>query len=591
MKPGLSFFALCFTTFLLAGSCKNTPRKEEPKDLFSLFVEDPNAKPFYSDRKGVFGKNGMVASAHEEASKAGLEILKAGGNAVDAAIATHYALVVVFPFAGNLGGGGFAVIREHNGDLHSIDFREKAPLAAHRDMYLDKDGNVIQGLSLKGHLASGVPGSVDGTFEMHKKLGKIAWSKILEPAIRLAEEGVVLTEREARGLNNNKKVFLEVNGPDLQYFIKPDGTEWKTGDLLVQKDLAESLKRIRDNGREGFYSGKTADLLVAEMKKGGGIITHEDLKQYKSAWRKPLTGEYHGHKVISMAPSSSGGVALIQMLKLVEQYPLQQWGWNSVKTTQVMIEAERRVYADRAKWMGDTDFIKVPLDRLISRDYLNERWKDFNPEAASKSSDIEGGNVPGYESMETTHFSVVDKDGNAVSLTTTINGGYGSKVIVAGGGFLMNNEMDDFSIKAGVPNMFGLTGNKANEIVPGKRMLSSMTPTIVEKNGKLFMVVGTPGGSTIITANFQAIVNVIDHKMTMQQAVNAHRFHHQWLPDRTVFEKGAFTEKTLAELRKKGYVMDPQNGTIARMDCILVYPDGTLEGASDPRADNTSVGY
>ncbi len=591
MRIKISLFLVFILSLTVISSCKNAPKKEEPKDLFSLFVEDPNAKPFYSERKGVLGKNGMVAAAHEEASKAGVEILKAGGNAIDAAIATHYALAVVFPFAGNLGGGGFAVIREKNGKTHSIDFREKAPLAAHRDMYLDKDGNVIDGLSLKGHLASGVPGSVDGMARLHEKFGKLSWEKILEPAIRLAEKGVILTEREARGLNNNKKTFVEVNGPNLKYFIKPDGSEWKTGDLLVQQDLAECLKRIQKSAREGFYSGKTADLLVSEMKKGGGIITHEDLKQYKSAWRKPLISSYRDHKVISMAPSSSGGIALIQMLKLMEQYPLQQWGWNSAKTAQVMIEAERRVYADRAKWLGDTDFVKVPIDELISDDYLKQRWKGFNPELATKSSEIEGGNVPGYEKMETTHFSVVDKEGNAVSLTTTINGAYGSKVIVEGGGFLMNNEMDDFSIKAGVPNMFGLIGNKANEIAPGKRMLSCMTPTILEKDGKLFMVVGTPGGSTIMTSIFQTILNVVDHKMTMQQSVNALKFHHQWLPDRTVFEKGAFTDKTLEELRKKGYHMDQQNGTLGRMDCVLVHPDGTLEGASDPRADNTSVGY
>ena len=582
------FIGFVLVTCLLP-SCRNANNKGDSKDLFQLFVEEPNRVAY--DKKGVFGKNGMVASAHEEASKAGIEILKAGGNAVDAAIATHYALAVVFPFAGNLGGGGFAIIRQNSGEIHSIDFREKGPLAAHRDMYLDKDGNVIEGLSLKGHLASGVPGSVDGTVEMHNKYGKIAWEKILEPAIRLAEHGVILTSREARGLNNYKKVFLEVNGPDLTYFIKPDGTEWKEGDLLVQKDLAESLKRIQKNKREGFYSGETADLLVAEMKKGGGIITHEDLKRYKSAWREPLISDYRGYKVISMAPSSSGGVALLQLLKLVEPYPLKEWGWNAEKTAQVMIEAERRVYADRAKWMGDTDFVRVPLKELISKDYLTQRWADFSFDKATLSSDIKGGDVDGYESMETTHFSVVDKDGNAVSLTTTINGAYGSKVIVAGAGFLMNNEMDDFSIKAGVPNMFGLTGNKANEIAPEKRMLSSMTPSIVEKDGHLFMVVGTPGGSTIITSVFQTISNVIDHGMSMQESVNALKFHHQWLPDRTTFEKGAFSNKTLESLRKKGYQMDEMDGTLGRMDCVLVHPDGTLEGASDPRADNTSVGY
>lgn len=588
MKVKLVFLIGIFISFQFLSACQ-TDSGEESKDLFQLFVEDPE-RPSY-DKEGVYGENGMVASAHAEASKAGVEILQAGGNAIDAAIAVHYALAVVFPFAGNIGGGGFAIIRKNDGDVHSIDFREKAPLAAHRDMYLDENGDVIEGLSTRGHLASGVPGSVDGTVEMHEKFGKLEWDKILEPAVRLAEDGVVLTEREARGLNNYKETFLEVNGPDLTYFIKPDGSEWEKGDLLVQKDLAESLKRIQKNKKEGFYSGKTADLLVAEMKKGGGIITHEDLKRYKSAWRAPLTGEYRGHKIISMAPASSGGIALIQLLKLVEPYPLKEWGWNSANTTQLMIEAERRVYADRAKWMGDTDFVNVPLEELISNEYLAQRWADFNADKATLSSDIEGGDVPGYESMETTHFSVVDKEGNAVSLTTTINGAFGSKVIVEGGGFLMNNEMDDFSVKAGVPNMFGLTGNKANEIAPEKRMLSSMTPTIVEKDGKLFMVVGTPGGSTIITSVFQTISNVIDHGLSMQESVNALKFHHQWLPDRTTYEKGAFTEATLKVLQDKGYQMDEMTGTLGRMDCVLVLPDGTYEGASDPRADNTSMGY
>jgi gamma-glutamyltranspeptidase/glutathione hydrolase len=580
--------------FAFLGSCKTQKtlkKSEDKKDLFTLFEEDPSIKTFYSDKKGVFGKNGMVASAHAEASQAGLDILKAGGNAVDAAVATHFALAVVFPFAGNLGGGGFAVIRDKNGKAFTLDFREKAPLKAHRDMYLDSAGNVINGLSLKGHLASGVPGSVDGMVEMHQKHGKLPWTKLLEPAIRLAGEGVVLTEREALGLNNNVQVFEEVNGKASPYFKKPDGSKWVKGDLLVQNDLATTLEAIQKHKREGFYAGKVADQLVAEMQKGGGIISLEDLKKYHSAWRTPLQAKYKEFNIITMPPSSSGGVALIQLLRFTEPYPLQKWGWNSEKTVQVMIEAERRVYADRAKWMGDMDFVKVPMAELTSYKYLRERWSNYDSTKATKSIDISGGLVPGYESDETTHYSVVDGEGNAVSITTTLNGAYGSKVIVQGAGFLMNNEMDDFSIKAGVPNMFGLIGNKANEIAPEKRMLSSMTPTIVEKDGKLLMVVGTPGGSTIITSVYQTILNVTDHKMSMQQAVNALKFHHQWLPDRTVFEPNAITENAAKNLRNKGYEIDQQKGTLGRMDCIMVHPDGTLEGASDPRADNTSKGY
>jgi gamma-glutamyltranspeptidase/glutathione hydrolase len=575
-------------------SCKNSPKQnptETGKELFSLFEEDPNTKPFFSDKKGVFSKNGMVASAHEEASKAGIEIMKMGGNAVDAAIATHFALSVVFPFAGNLGGGGFAVIRDKNGKVYTLDFREKAPIKAHRDMYLDKEGNVINGLSLKGHLASGVPGSVDGMVEMHKKLGKLAWEKLLEPAILLAEQGVLLSEKEAFGIGNNSSVFKEVNGNDTPYFINPSGEKWKKGDRLVQADLGKTLRIIQKNKRDGFYEGVVANLLVEEMEKGGGIISKEDLQKYHSVWRKPLIADYKNFKIITMPPSSSGGVALLQLLRFVEPFPLKKWGWNSANTSQVMIEAERRVYADRSKWMGDTDFTKVPMDELISREYLKKRWSDFNENKASNSKDIAGGDIAGYESDETTHYSVVDKEGNAVSITTTLNGAFGSKVVVKGGGFLMNNEMDDFSIKAGVPNMFGLTGSKANEIVPQKRMLSSMTPTIVEKDGKFLMAVGTPGGSTIITSVYQTILNVIEHGMNMQQAVNALKFHHQWLPDRTVYETNAFTDKTIETLQNKGYIIDAQKGTLGRMDCILRKADGSLEGASDPRGDNTSIGY
>jgi gamma-glutamyltranspeptidase / glutathione hydrolase len=565
-------------------------QEKKADGLFQLFVEDPKAKPFFSDKKGVFGENGVVASAHVEASKVGVAIMKAGGNAIDAAIATHFALAVAFPFAGNLGGGGFAVIRDKNGKTFTLDFREKAPSKASRDMYLDTNGNPIQGLSTVGHLASGVPGSVDGMVEMHKKFGKLPWKTLLQPAIELASSGVVLTEREALGFNNIKSVLKKVNGENTPYFVREDRT-WQKGDLLVQLELAETLRIIQKKKRAGFYSGKVAKQLVAEMAKGRGIISLEDLKNYHSVWRTPLVEQYKDFKIITMPPPSSGGIALVQLLRLVEKYPLRAWGWNKDSTVQVMIEAERRVYADRAKWLGDPDFVKVPQAELMDKNYLAKRWTDFNFNKATDSKAISGGAVPGYESDETTHYSVVDKEGNAVSITTTLNGAYGSKVVVAGAGFLMNNEMDDFSVKAGVPNMFGLIGNKANEIQPNKRMLSSMTPTIVEKDGKLFMVVGSPGGSTIITSVFQTILNVVEHGMTMQQSVNALRFHHQWLPDKTVFETNAITPETIGVLTNKGYTIEIQKGTIGRMDCILIYPDGRREGASDPRADNTSWGY
>ena len=590
---------LLLTTFLFffAFSCKNKPVQttdgvsSKSKDLFVLFEEDPAQKAFFSDKKGVIAQNGMVASAHPEASKVGVEIMKMGGNAIDAAVATHFALAVVFPFAGNLGGGGFAVIRDKSGKSYTLDFREKAPLKANRDMYLDAKGDVIQGLSLLGHLASGVPGAVDGMVEIHKKFGKLSWEKVLQPAIDLAQNGVILTEREAFGLNNNKLTFKKINGEDTPYFMNPANRDWIKGDVLVQKDLAKTLQIIQEKGRNGFYEGEIADLLVKEMEKGGGIISLQDLKKYHSAWRVPIVADYKNYKIITMPPSSSGGVALVQLLRLVEPYPLHKWGFNSDSTVQVMIEAERRVYADRAKWMGDMDFVKVPMKELMSKDYLKKSWSSFDFAKATNSKAISGGNVPGYESNETTHYSVVDKEGNAVSITTTLNGGYGSKVVVAGAGFLMNNEMDDFSIKAGVPNMFGLIGSKANEIQPEKRMLSSMTPAIVEKDGQFLMAVGTPGGSTIITSVYQTILNVIEHGMTMQQAVNALKFHHQWLPDRTVYEPNAFSEKTINALKSRAYVIDAQKGTLGRMDCIMLRPDGTLEGASDPRADNTSVGY
>lgn len=581
-------FVVLFVLLAVAG-CRKNPSAS--KGAYTFITDDPGAKPFISDKKGVFQPHVMAASAHPEASKVGAAIMKKGGNAVDAAVATFFALSVVHPSAGNLGGGGFMVFRDKSGQSFALDFREKAPYAASRDMYLDEKGDVVPNMAWLGHSASGVPGSVDGMAVAHQRFGKLSWKEVIQPAIELAENGVALTDDEAKGLNRVRSDIRKFN-PGEPYFLKAGAdTVWKTGELHVQADLGKTLRRIQEKGRAGFYEGETAQLLIAEMAKAKAPIVQKDLDDYHSAWRTPITGTYRGYKVISMSPTSSGGIALVQLMKLVEPYPLKKWGWHSDSTTQVIIEAERRVYADRAKWLGDPDFFKVPAKELLEPAYLAKRWSDFDWNKASDSKAISGGAIPGYESNETTHLSVVDAEGAAVSITTTINNGYGSRVVVNGAGFLMNDEMEDFAVKPGVPNVFGLVGAEANSVQPGKRMLSSMTPTILEKDGKLFMVVGTPGGSTIITSVFQTIVNVIDHGMSMQEAVNALKFHHQWLPDRTTFEQGAFSEKVLAKLRSKGYKIEPQAGTLGRMDCILVLPDGTLEGGSDPRGDDTSVGW
>ena len=555
---------------------------------------DASIKPFFSDRIGATGRNGMVATAHPEASRVGLEILRAGGNAVDAAVAVQFALAVVYPGAGNLGGGGFMVYRDKTGAAHTLDFREKAPAKATPTMYLDSAGNVRPGgLSISGHLASGVPGSVDGMVQAHGRFGNLPWQQVLQPAIDLAKRGFPLTERDARGLNGIRSDLLKIN-PNKTYFLNgsaTDTTRWAKGQTLVQADLSQTLRRIQEQGRDGFYAGETARMLAAEMQKNGGIITEKDLADYQSVWRDPIKASYKDLNIITMAPTSSGGVALVQLMRFVEPFPLRQWGWNRDSTVQVMIEAERRVYADRAKFLGDPDFVKVPVAELTSYPYLKTRWNTFDWNKATDSRTVRGGSIPGYESLETTHFSVVDHEGNAVSITTTLNGGYGSRVVVDGAGFFMNNEMDDFSIKPGTPNMYGLVGSAANAIAPGKRMLSSMTPSIIEKGGKLYMVVGTPGGSTIMTSVFQTVLNVVEHGMTMQQSVNALKFHHQWLPDKTIFETGAFSEKTQQVLQSRGYILEKLTNTLGRMDCILVRPDGSFEGASDPRADNTAMGY
>ncbi|WP_370457563.1 gamma-glutamyltransferase [Rufibacter sp. XAAS-G3-1] len=549
----------------------------------------PAEKPSSSAQTetGATGKKGMVVSAHPEASRIGLEILQKGGNAYDAAVATGFALAVAYPVAGNIGGGGFLVYRKQDGEIGALDYREKAPKAATRDMYLDAQGNVIADASTLGHLAVGVPGAVDGMVAMHQKLGSLPWAQVVQPAVDLARNGVVLTAREARLLNNTRESFLKVNK-----FTPPvvKNAPWQKGDVLPLPELASTLERIRDKGRDGFYAGETADLLVKEMRRGGGIISHQDLQEYQSVWRPAITGTYRGYKVISMPPPSSGGIALLQLLNMVEPFDLKQWGWQQPATVHVMAEAQRRVYADRATYLGDPDFFQVPVADLLNTQYLKSRMATFDMERATPSAQVLAGKLLARESDQTTHYSIVDQWGNAASVTTTLNGNFGSRVVVEGAGFILNNEMDDFSAKPGVPNMFGLIGGEANAIAPGKRMLSSMTPTILEKDGELFMVVGTPGGSTIITSVFQAILNVVDHGMGMQQAVAAPRFHHQWLPDRIETEAKALSPEVREALQKKGHALQ-NRGNYGAVDGILRLKDGTWEGGADPRGDDTALGY
>jgi gamma-glutamyltranspeptidase/glutathione hydrolase len=532
-------------------------------------------------------RNGMVVCAYPDASRAGLEVLKKGGNAVDAAVAVHFALAVTHPQAGNIGGGGFLVFRGANGNANTLDFRESAPARANASMYLDSAGNVVPNKSLYTHQASGIPGSVAGMFEAHKKYGKLKWADLLQPAIDLASKGFKLTKRLANDMNHNKAEFVKLN-PGKTYLIKEPS--WKEGDMMVQQDLGKTLKLIRDRGRAGFYEGEIAEKVVAEMKRGNGLISKADLKNYRAVWRKALIGQYKDYKIITMPPPSSGGVALLQLLRSVEKYPLKKWGFNKDSTVQIMVEAERRVYADRSKYLGDPDFYKVPVDSLLKPSYILTRMQSLNWNAATPSTTIQPGTFVGYESDQTTHYSIVDREGNSVSITTTLNDTFGSKIFVKGAGFLLNNEMDDFSSKPGTPNMYGLIGGKANSIQPGKRMLSSMTPTIIEKDGKLFMVVGTPGGATIITSVFQTVLNVIEFNKSMQNAVSSKRFHHQWLPDFVYVEPEALDSLTTKYLETKGYTIKV-NGPIGRVDGILKTKWGYYEGGADPRGDDTKMGW
>lgn len=539
--------------------------------------------------------NGMVVTAHPEASKVGLEVLKKGGNAIDAAVAVQFALAVVYPNAGNIGGGGFMVYRSAEGATDALDFRETAPANASKDMYLDANGNVISDLSVFGHLSAGVPGTVDGMVQAHKKYGKLKWADLVNPAIELAKNGFKITAMQAREMNKHKADFIKYNHPSNTYLIKKE--EWKADDILKQEDLAKTLELIRDNGRAGFYEGATADNIVKEMQYGKGLINKEDLKNYKAVWRRPLEGGYRGYKVISMPPPSSGGICLLQLLKMVEPYDVKNAGWNTERSIQLMTEAERRVYADRSAYLGDPDYFPVPVKMLLDPVYLNKRMNDFSFDRATPSSKIKPGEfgavAPVFntkESEQTTHYSIVDIEGNAVSITTTLNNSYGSHVFVQGSGFLLNDEMDDFSAKPGVPNLYGVTGGEANSIQPGKRMLSSMTPTIVEHKGKLFMVVGTPGGSTIITTVFQTIVNVIDHDMSMQDAVDAGRVHFQWLPDTIQYEKKAIDSLVVEKLKAKGYNFKERNA-IGRTDAILKTRWGYYTSGADKRGDDAALGW
>ena len=531
-------------------------------------------------------KNGMVVSAKVEASNAGVEILKIGGNAFDAMIATDLALSVVYPNAGNLGGGGFMVYRLSNGENGTLDFREKSPLSSFENMFLDKLGNEIPNLSTKGALAVAVPGTIAGLFEVYRKFGSIPIELIFEPAIQLAENGYKLTANQAQSLNNNRKEIIELNG-----FSDLFKNKFNEGDLFVNKALGKTLRRILKNGKDEFYKGETAIEIVNYLSKKGGIVKLEDLSIYKPVWRSSLEIEYKDLKIITMGPPSSGGVVLGQILKMIEPFDLSTLSHNSEEYIQLLTESERRSFADRSKYLGDPDFNYIPVNELLDENYINSRMDDFTFERATQSISVSYGDLSLLESNETTHYSIADAMGNLVSVTTTLNGNYGSKLFPPNLGFFLNNEMDDFSKKPGLPNMYGLIGGKVNSIQPEKRMLSSMTPTIVEKNNKPFLVLGSPGGPTIITSVLQTILNVNDFKFNIQKSVDLPRFHHLWLPDKIFYENDLLNSEIENSLIEKGYKLNTKPNVIGRVDAIYIDQDGNLFGGADKRGDDKSIGF
>ena len=549
-----------------------------------FFKQHPQINPYqYTIVKEQSFQKAAVTSAHPLASMVGAAIMKDGGNAYDAAIAVQFTLAVVYPAAGNIGGGGFLLSRNKEGVLMGIDFREAAPSKAHRDMYLDENGNPIDGMSRLGASASGIPGSVAGMFST-LPFAKMTMKQLLQPAYELAANGFVITESEARSLNAERKNFI-THSAQASAFTRKEN--WKAGDTLYQPELAATILRIQQKGKAGFYEGETADLIVKEMKNSKGVISLEDLKNYNPKFRKPIEFDYRGHHIISFAPPSSGGILIAQMMQMIAPYPVSVMGANSFESVSLMVEAQRRAYADRAEHMGDPDYWKVPTTTLTSNAYAQDRMKDYQAGVAGNSKHIQAGVAK--ESEQTTHFSIIDEAGNMVAVTTTLNGSYGNKTIVGGAGFLLNNEMDDFSIKPGVPNMYGALGGEANAIQPGKRMLSSMTPTLVTKNNQPYITIGTPGGTTIPNQVYEGLVNIIDHKMSLKAAIDAPRFHHQHIPDNLNVEAD-FPEKTINTLKEKGYIVN-KRGAFGRMDGVMILPNGNRVAAGDKRGDDSVAGY